>query len=193
MTDPDRSTTIVTVNTLLFGTSEGKEATEMRGSNSSPAIKLSRAALAFRAAHTAIAAEQLFAIAYVWWCALTGRRGHLLRITAASLIGEGVLVTANHGDCPLGPLQQRLGDPVPLFELVLSPSVAKRAVPALGAIAAAGLALLMARACRDFCYREVRGKLLHHSDFQTLCTKSRASIPAYSTRHNCQLGLPVRS
>ncbi len=46
-------------------------------------------------------------------------------------------MAANHGDCPLGPLQQRLGDPVPLFELLLSPTAARRAVPALGSIAAA--------------------------------------------------------
>jgi hypothetical protein len=121
----------------------------MRGLNPNPAMKLSRAALAFRVAHAAIAAEQLLAIAYVWWCALTGRRGRLLHIAAASLIGEGVLVTANRGDCPLGGLQQRLGDPVPLFELVLSPHAAKRAVPTLGAITAAGLALLVARGRRD--------------------------------------------
>src|SRR3712207_4103 len=116
---------------------------------STPAVELSRAALAFRAAHAAIAIEMLFAIAYVWLCALSGRRGHLLRIAAASLIGEGVLVTANGGDCPLGGLQQRLGDPVPLFELVLSPRAAKRAVPTLGTIIAAGLALLVVRGRRD--------------------------------------------
>ena len=121
----------------------------MRGhSRSSPSRKLSRAALAFRAAHAAIAVEQLLAIAYVWRCAMTGRRGRLLQIAAATLIGEGVLVTANRGDCPLGGLQERLGDPVPLFELVLSPRAAKRAVPTLGAIAAAGLALLVARGRR---------------------------------------------
>jgi hypothetical protein len=105
--------------------------------------------MAFRAFHTAIAAEQLLAIAYVWWCALSGRRDRLLHVAAASLIGEGVLVAANHGDCPLGGLQDRLGDPIPLFELVLSPRAAKRAVPTLGAIAAAGLVLLMARGRRD--------------------------------------------
>jgi hypothetical protein len=121
----------------------------MRRHDPSPAMKLSRAAMAFRAAHAAIAVEQLLAIAYVWWCALTGRRGRLLHIAAASLIGEGVLVTANGGDCPLGGLQQRLGDPVPLFELVLSPRAAKQAVPTLGAITAAGLALLMVRGGRD--------------------------------------------
>ena len=121
----------------------------MRGHNPTPAMNFSRAALAFRTLHAAIAIEMLLAIAYVWWCALRGRRDYLLRIAAASLIGEGVLVAANHGDCPLGGLQERLGDPVPLFELVLSPRAAKRAVPTLGAITAAGLALLMVRGRRD--------------------------------------------
>ncbi len=117
----------------------------MKGSTPSPPTRLSRAALAFRTAHAAIAFEQLLAIAYVWWCALSGRRGRLLYIAAASLIGEGVLVAANHGDCPLGGMQERLGDPVPLFELVLSPRAAKRAVPTLGTVAAGGLLLLMVR------------------------------------------------
>jgi hypothetical protein len=105
--------------------------------------------MSFRAFHTAIAVEQLLAIAYVWWCAITGRRDRLLRIAVATLIGEGVLVAANRGDCPLGGLQERLGDPVPLFELVLSPRAAKRAVPTLGAITAAGLVLLVVRGPRD--------------------------------------------
>jgi len=105
--------------------------------------------MSFRAFHTAIAVEQLLAIAYVWWCAITGRRDRLLRIAVATLIGEGVLVAANRGDCPMGGLQERLGDPVPLFELVLSPRAAKRAVPTLGAITAAGLVLLVVRGPRD--------------------------------------------
>jgi hypothetical protein len=86
----------------------------MREHNPTPARKLSRAALTFRAFHAAIAVEMLLAMAYVWWCALSGRR-----------------------------------DPVPLFELLLSPRAAKRAVPTLGAIAAAGLVLLVARGRRD--------------------------------------------
>jgi hypothetical protein len=57
----------------------------MRGHDASPALTLSRAALASRAAHAVIAAEQLLAIAYVWWCALSGRRGRLLRVAAAGL------------------------------------------------------------------------------------------------------------
>jgi len=112
-------------------------------------MELSRAALAFRAGDAAIAIEQLLAIAYVWWCALTGRRDRLLRIAVATLLIEGVVVVANRGDCPLGGLQQRLGDPVPLFELVLSPRASRWSVPTLGAITTAGLALLVVSGRRD--------------------------------------------
>jgi hypothetical protein len=133
----------------MSATVKREEITEMRGHNPSSVGKLSRAALAFRALHAVIAVEMLLAIAYVWWCALSGCRDRLLRMSAASLIGEGVLVAANHGDCPLGGLQERLGDPVPLFELALSPRAAKRAVPTLGAITAAGLVLLVVRGRRD--------------------------------------------
>jgi hypothetical protein len=38
-----------------------------------------------------------------------------------------------------------MGDPVPLFELVLSPRAAKRAVPVLGTVAAFGIVLVLAR------------------------------------------------
>jgi hypothetical protein len=73
--------------------------------------------------------------AKVWACAESfrspPRRSHLPH-----------LVAANGGACPLGPLQERLGDPVPLCALVLSPRAAKRAVPAFGILAAVGIALL---------------------------------------------------
>lgn len=110
-----------------------------------PDLRLSKAALAWRAIHTVIAATFLGAIVVVWWCALTGRRGPLLRPAVAALAGEGALVLANGGDCPLGGVQQRAGDPVPLFELVLSPRAARLAVPVLGFMTAAGLAVLAAR------------------------------------------------
>ena len=109
---------------------------------------LSPAVVAWRAAHGLIAIAFLAAIAYVWWCALSGRRGSLLRPAIAALIGEGVLVGANRGDCPLGPLGDRMGDPDPLFELVLSPRAARRAVPALGVLTGVGLGLLAARSRR---------------------------------------------
>ena len=106
---------------------------------------LSPAALAFRTFHAAIALIFLGEIAYIWWCALTGRRDHLLRVAVGSLLAEGTMVAANHGDCPFGPLQDKLHDPVPLFELVLSPRAAKRAVPVLGGLTGVGVALLWVR------------------------------------------------
>jgi hypothetical protein len=106
---------------------------------------LSPPVIVWRAAHGLIAAGFLAAIGYVWWCGLTGRRGRLLRPVIAVLAGEGVLVVANGGDCPLGGLGDRIGDPVPLFELVLSPRAARRAVPALGALTAVGVGVLAAR------------------------------------------------
>jgi hypothetical protein len=110
-----------------------------------PPRTLTRAALAFRAAHTAISLAFLAAIAHVWWCALTGRRGRLLHVAVGALACEGLVVAANHGDCPLGGLQARVGDPVPLFELVLPARAARLAVPALGAVAAAGVVLVAQR------------------------------------------------
>ena len=100
---------------------------------------------AWRTMHALIAAGFLASIAYVYWCALTRRRGPLLNAAIAGLVGESVLVAANGGDCPLGPLGDRIGDATPLFELVLSPRAAKRAVPVLGAVTALGFALLAAR------------------------------------------------
>ena len=108
--------------------------------------KLSAAARGFRAVHGLIAVAFLLAIGYVWWCALTRRRDRWLRVAVAALVAEGAFVTANRGDCPLGGLQDRLGDPIPLFELVLSPTAARRAVPVLWAITAAGILLLSRRA-----------------------------------------------
>ena len=107
--------------------------------------RLSPAARAFRAAHGAITVAFLAAIVYVWWCALTRRRDRWLRVAVVALVTEGAFVAANGGDCPLGPLQVRLGDPVPLFELVLPPNAARRAVPTLGLVTLVGLMLLARR------------------------------------------------
>jgi hypothetical protein len=101
--------------------------------------------LALRTAHVAISLGFLGAIGYLWWCALTRRRGRLLRAAVTALTLEGVAVAVNHGDCPLGRLQDRVGDPVPLFELVLSPRAAKLAVPALGGVTGAGIAAVALR------------------------------------------------
>ena len=100
---------------------------------------------ALRVGHVAIAVVGLSSLAYIWACALTGRRDRLLGVALATLSVQGVALLVGRGNCPLGPLQQRLGDPDPLFELVLPPRAAKAAIPALVAVALGGVALLALR------------------------------------------------
>jgi hypothetical protein len=104
---------------------------------------LSRGALALRAGHTAIAFVELACLGYVWTCALTGRRSRSLYGAIGILGAEGVGLVVGRGNCPLGPLQQRVGDPVPLFELVLPPVWAHRAVPVLAAASGVGIGLAL--------------------------------------------------
>ena len=113
----------------------------------SPSVeaRLGRAAKGFRAAHAFIAVIDLMGLGYVWTCALTRRRDSLLRFSAADLVVEGAALVIVRGNCPLGPLPRRLGDPVPLFELVLPPRVARTAVPILAVTSVVGLALLAVR------------------------------------------------
>jgi hypothetical protein len=102
-------------------------------------------AKAFRIGHFLIAAIELGSVGYVWTCAITRRRDRTLAVALALLSVQGVGLIIGRGNCPLGPLQQRLGDPVPLFELVLPPRAAKAAVPALAAITMVGLLALALR------------------------------------------------
>jgi hypothetical protein len=106
---------------------------------------LSRSARTLRAAHVAVAVVELSCLAYLWWCAMTGRRDRRLWAAVATLAGEGVALVIGRGDCPLGPLQEHVGDPTPLFELVLPPRAAKAAVPIFAGITMLGLAIVLAR------------------------------------------------
>jgi hypothetical protein len=107
---------------------------------------LAPAAKAFRVIHTAIGAVDLAALGYIWACAISRRRGPLLTASVAALTVEAAALVAGRGSCPLGPLQTKLGDPVPLFELVLPPRAAKAAVPVLTAVSVVGVALVAIRA-----------------------------------------------
>jgi len=106
---------------------------------------LSGAAKAFRAFHIGIALVDIVALIYIWACGVSGRRGRLLPAAIGALVVEGAALIVGRGNCPLGPLQARVGDPTPLFELVLPKRAAKAAVPVLSAISIAGIALAVAR------------------------------------------------
>ncbi len=84
-------------------------------------------------------------LAYIWYSAFVRCRGRLLGTCMAFLSIEGMALLIGRGDCPFGALQTRLGDPVPLFELVLPPRAAKAAIPILTMASVAGMVAAVAR------------------------------------------------
>jgi hypothetical protein len=106
---------------------------------------LRRAAKAFRAFHIGLALVDLVALTYIWVCGLSGRRDRFLSMAIGALVVEGAALVVGRGNCPLGPLQARVGDPTPLFELVLPKRAAKAAVPVLCTVSVAGIALIVGR------------------------------------------------
>lgn len=100
---------------------------------------LGRPARAYRLVHALWSVAGLASLADVWYCAITRRRDRVLAASVTFLVVEGTGLVFGGGDCPMSPLQDRLGDPVPFFELVLPPRAAKAAVPILAGVSAAGL------------------------------------------------------
>ena len=99
----------------------------------------------FRVAH---AVWGIFNLAALGWICLSGIRRHrdtLVYASMALLSAEGAALVVGRGDCPLGPFQARLGDPIPMFELVLPPGAAKAAVPILTVVSLAGFAAVLLR------------------------------------------------
>ncbi|HWH24090.1 MAG TPA: hypothetical protein VNW68_04250 [Candidatus Limnocylindria bacterium] len=106
---------------------------------------LGRGARLFRLAHAGWSVLNLAALGHVWLSALRGRDRYL-RASTGLLLAEGAALLIGRGNCPFAPLQARLGDPVPLFELVLPPRAAKAAIPLLSVVALAGVAAAISRA-----------------------------------------------
>lgn len=107
------------------------------------------AARAYRIFHAAWSVAGLAAFGHIWRCAVTGHRDRILWASMAFLALEGAGLVVGRGDCPMGGVQERMGDPVPFFELVLPPRAAKAAVPALAAGTIAGMAIVGLRLMRD--------------------------------------------
>ena len=101
--------------------------------------------LLIRALHGAISVFFLSCLAYVYYAAITRQRSRRLAVVAGALVVEGVVVYANGGDCPLGPLHKRFGDEKTFFELFVPPHVARHAVPFFAAVAALGGLLVLLR------------------------------------------------
>jgi hypothetical protein len=95
--------------------------------------------------HAAWSVAQLACLAYIWRCAVTGRRTPALWAGIGFLALEGGALAVGGGDCPMGRRQAEWGDPVPFFELVLPPRAAKAAVPALALVSLGGIAAVVLR------------------------------------------------
>lgn len=110
---------------------------------------LPRGAKAFRVAHIAWGAVAMSALGYIWTCALVRRRDRYLWAAITFLLVQGVALVVGRGNCPFGPFQRRLGDPVPMFELILPPRAAKAAIPVLLVVTIVGIVAAIGRTARD--------------------------------------------
>jgi hypothetical protein len=108
----------------------------------------------------------ILGLIWIWRDAALRRRDPAAYAAIGLLLTEGAALVVGRGDCPFGPFQARLGDPVPMFEWVLPPRAAKAAIPVLTGVALASLAALLMRppargvSCRDGGTRPVRSARL---------------------------------
>ncbi len=99
-----------------------------------------------RIIHTTFAIYFIGCITYIYFCAITIRFNLLLYVSLFSILIEGVLVfILNKGHCPLAPIQRKLNDPVPFFNLFLPDYLAKKAIPFFSLVAFLGISLLVVR------------------------------------------------
>lgn len=103
-------------------------------------------ARAWRIVHAAWSVAQLAALGAIFRAVARRRRGPSTWACAGFLVVEGVGLAIGRGDCPMGRIQERWGDPKPFFELILPPRAAKAAVPVLGVVAVTALLGLAVRA-----------------------------------------------
>ena len=94
----------------------------------------------WRIVHAVWSAAQLAALATIFRGVARRRRSPRLWACVAFLTLEGAGLLVGRGNCPMGRVQERWGDPKPFFELFLPRRAAKAAVPVLAGIALVALA-----------------------------------------------------
>ncbi len=95
-----------------------------------------------RTIHGAITFYFLSCLVWIYYSVISNTPNTLAYVAAASLFLEGLIVSLNHGDCPLGFIHHKYGDQKAFFELFLPKPLAKKAVPFLGVISLLGIGLL---------------------------------------------------
>jgi hypothetical protein len=113
--------------------------------NSATWTALPAKAKAFRLAHVLAGVVNMAALGYVYLSAVRRTRDPALAASVVVLSAEGLALVIGRGNCPFGPFQRSLGDPVPMFELFLPPRAAKAAIPVLTVVALAGITAVALR------------------------------------------------
>lgn len=103
-------------------------------------------ARAWRVAHATWSIAQLLGLTIIWSRVVSRRRDRALWASVAFLLTQGGALVVGRGNCPMGPMQEQWGDPVPFFELVFPPRAAKAAIPVLAVVSVAAIAGLVLRA-----------------------------------------------
>lgn len=103
----------------------------------------SKMVVLIRSVHGLITVYFLSCIGLIYFFAFTNAHSVLAWVAVASIVVEGVVVSLNHGDCPLGKLHNQFGDQKAFFELFVPSAVAKRAVPFFGLVSAVGILALL--------------------------------------------------
>jgi hypothetical protein len=98
-----------------------------------------------RFGHGMITLFFLSCIGYLYFCDITNQVSFWTYLVAASLLAEGLVVSLNHGECPLGAVHRKYGDQKTFFELLMPKAMAKRAVPFFGVITGIGMLALILR------------------------------------------------
>lgn len=98
--------------------------------------------LLVRTVHGLITLIFLSCIFCIYYFGITNNRSPLAYIAVALIVIEGIVVTLNGGNCPLGVVHSKFGDDKAFFELFLPKRQAKMAVPFLGFVAFLGILLL---------------------------------------------------
>jgi hypothetical protein len=88
---------------------------------------------------------QLACLGLIWQRVIAQRRDRVLWASVGFLVLEGCALAVGRGNCPMGRFQEKWGDPVPFFELVLPPRAAKAAIPVLVVISTAAIAGVVLR------------------------------------------------
>ena len=124
---------------------DGHDAVMAMSSSRKGWSELRTGARLFRIAHGVWGAFNLLALAWIVRSAVVRRRDVAVYASTALLLTEGAALVVGRGNCPFGPFQARLGDPVPMFEWVLPPRAAKAAVPVLAVVSIGALGSLLLR------------------------------------------------